>query len=141
MVEHADDDEDIGRVLEHESGLVGLCGDADRREVQQRSDRGDRDAQLAVDVYVHRLVTSIGACIAALGGIDALAFTGGVGEHSPMVRTLTAERLGWLGVAIDESTRAEAVREITAGGAAVRTFVVEAREDLEMAAQVAPLLA
>jgi acetate kinase len=141
MVDHADDDEDVGQVLEHESGLVGLCGDADMREVLQRSDRGDRDARLAVDVYVHRLVTSIGACVAALGGIDALAFTGGVGEHSPQVRALTAARLDWLDVATDESTRAEPVREITAGGAGVRTFVVEAREDLEMAAQVARLRA
>jgi acetate kinase len=141
MVEHADADEDVGRVLEHESGLAGLCGDADMREVLQRSDRGDRDAELAIDVYVHRLVTSIGACVAALGGIDALAFTGGVGERAPKVRARTTARLEWLGVAIDESTPAESVREVTADGAPVRTFVVEAREDLEMAAQVAPLLA
>jgi len=141
MVEHADDDEDVGQVLEHESGLVGLCGDADMRVVLQRSDRGDRDARLAIDVYVQRLVTLIGGCVAALGGIDALTFTGGVGEHSPRVRSLTAERLEWLGVIIDESTGAEPVREITADGAGVRTFVVDAREDLEMAAQVAPLRA
>ncbi len=140
MAEHADHGEDIGRVLEHESGLLGLCGDADMRAVLARCDAGDTDARLAVDVYVHRLVTAIGGCVAALGGLDGLAFTGGVGEHAPEVRELAAARLEWLGLALDDRPSAEPVREITGEGASVRTFVVEAREDLEMAEQVAPLL-
>jgi len=140
MAEHADDGEDIGRVLEHESGLLGLCGDADMRAVLDRCDTGDTDALLAVEVYVHRLVTAIGGCVAALGGLDGLAFTGGVGEHALEVRELTAARLAWLGVALDDRTSGEPVREITGEFAPVRTFVVEAREDLEMAEQVAPLL-
>jgi acetate kinase len=140
MSEHADDGEDIGRVLEHESGLLGLCGDADMRAVLRRCDAGDTDALLAVEVYVHRLVTSVGGCVAALGGLDGIVFTGGVGEHAPHVRELTAARLAWLGVAVDDRPSSEPVREISAEGASVRTFVVEAREDREMAAQVAPLL-
>jgi acetate kinase len=140
MAEHADDGEDVGHVLEQESGLLGLCGDADMRVVLQRCDAGDADALLALDVYVHRLVGSIGAAAAALGGVDGLAFTGGVGERAAEVRELAAARLAWLGVAVDEVASDEPVREITAAGAEVRTFVVEAREDLEMAEQVAPLL-
>ena len=102
--------------------------------------RATRHARLAVDVYVHRLVTAIGGCVAALGGLDGLAFTGGVGEHTPEVRELAAARLEWLGLALDDRPSAEPLREITGEGASVRTFVVEAREDLEMAEQVAPLL-
>ena len=88
-------------------------------------------------MYVHRFVTAIGGCVAALGGLDGLAFTGGVGEHAPEVRELAAARLEWLGLALDDRPSAEPVREITGDGASVRTFVVEAREDLEMAGQVA----
>ena len=108
--------------------------------VLARCAAGDTDARLAVDVYVHRLVTAIGGCVAALGGLDGLAFTGGVGEHAPEVRELAAARLEWLGLALDDRPSAEPLREITGEGASVRTFVVEAREDLEMAEQVAPLL-
>ena len=140
MAAHTDDGEDIGHVLEHESGLLGLCGDADMRDVLDRCDAGDTDALLAVDVYLHRLVTAIGGCVAALGGLDGLAFTGGVGEHAPQVRALAAARLEWLGVALDDRPSTEPVREITGTSASVRAFVVEAREDLEMAEQVAPLL-
>jgi acetate kinase len=139
MAEHADDGEDVRLVLERESGLLGLCGDADMHRVLERCDAGDTDALLAVEVYLHRLVTSIGACVAALGGVDGLVFTGGVGEHAAPVRELTAARLEWLGIAVDERPGTEPVREVTAENATVRTFVVEAREDLEMVEQVAPL--
>jgi acetate kinase len=130
MAEHGD--EDLQHVFEHESGLVGLCGDADLRVVLERRAAGDAAATLAVDVYVHRLVTSIGACVAALEGIDALVFTGGAGEGSAVIRELAATRLGWLGVALTDRPPGGTVEEITGPGARVRTFVVEAREDLEM---------
>jgi acetate kinase len=78
----------------------------------------------------------------AAGGLDVLVFTGGVGEHSPVVRAAAAERLGWLGVAVDPNTN-EAVRddaEITATGAAVRCLVVTAREDLQIARETRAVL-
>jgi acetate kinase len=137
MVEHGDDD--VAHVLEHESGLLGLCGDGDLRAVLRRCDEGDADALLALNVYVHRLVTSIGACAATLGGIDALVFTGGAGENSAPLREITATRLSWLGVAVDPHAVGDDVTELTAEGADVRTFVVAAREDLEMARQVAAM--
>jgi acetate kinase len=131
--------EDVLQVLEHESGLFGLCGDADMRVVLRRCNDGDDDAVLALDVYLHRLVTSIGACVADLGGVDALAFTGGVGEGAMEVRDLACQRLEWLGTRIRPTAvhlDSRDVVELTDPGAPVRTFVVHAREDLEMLHQV-----
>ncbi|PZS31046.1 MAG: acetate/propionate family kinase, partial [Pseudonocardiales bacterium] len=83
--------------LKQDSGLKALAGTGDMREVQAAAQRGDPDAVLALDVYTHRLVGSIAAMTAATAGLDALVFTGGVGEHSPDVRRRAAERLGFLG--------------------------------------------
>lgn len=138
-------DEDLAVVLEQESGLLGLCGTGDMREVLARAGDGDAAAQLALDVYLHRLVTQLGGCVAALGGLDALVFTGGVGEHAARVRELVADRLGWLGVAVDPAVDVAPAalvgeREVTAPGARVRTFVVHAREDVQLAAEARALL-
>jgi acetate kinase len=91
-------------------------------------------------VYVHRLVAGIGTAIAVLGGLDALVFTGGVGERAAPVRRALADRLGWIGVAItDDAPSVSETAELTVSGARVRTFVVHAREDLQMAAEVREL--
>ncbi|HEX3004497.1 MAG TPA: hypothetical protein VHO27_09795, partial [Angustibacter sp.] len=85
--------------------------------------------------YVHRLATSVAAMTASLGGLDLVAFTGGVGEHDAEVRRRVAERLGYLGVAVDtdRNEAADGDTDVTADGAAVRTYVVTAREDLQIA--------
>jgi acetate kinase len=128
-------------MLEEESGLLGLCGGGDLRDVLERIDRGDADAQLAFAVWRHRCVTLLGGCVAALGGIDVLAFTGGIGEHLPAARAAIADGLGWLGVRIDERWGEDGEdREITAPGARVRTFVITAREDLQLAAEAGAVL-
>jgi acetate kinase len=117
--------------LERHSGLAGLSGTSgDLREIGAGT--------LAFDVYVHRLRREIAAMAAALGGLDALVFTGGVGEHQPAVRAAAGAGLGFLGVGIDGTTNAAVTGdgEITAGGASVRTLVVTAREDLEISRQV-----
>ncbi len=135
--------QELGEALEHRSGLLGIAGSADMREVERRARSGDGDAQLALEVYVHRLAAGVAAMAAALGGIDALAFTGGVGERSHEVRARAAAHLAFLGVALDEqlSVRGEGDREIGAAGAQVRTVVLAAREDLEIARQVRHVLA
>jgi acetate kinase len=122
--------------LEHDSGLLGLAGSADMREVLTRAGEGDALARLALDVYLHRLRAGIAAMAAALGGIDALAFTGGVGEAAPAVRAGAVEGLGFLGLSIDEQANADSTgdRRITGAGAA-DVVVMAAREDLEMARQ------
>jgi acetate kinase len=102
--------------------------------------RGEPAATLAVDVYVYRLRAAIAAMVAGLGGLDALVFTGGVGENAPTVRAAAAAGLGFLGVALDAPRNDQAVgtaaapeADLTADGAVVRTLVVAAREDLEIA--------
>ncbi len=141
--------------LEHRSGLLGLAGSADMREICARARSGEASAQLALEVYIHRLRAGIAAMSAALGGLDALVFTGGVGERSPEVRARAVEGLGFLGVAIDHSCndavgigdgaragdRANAGDiELSAPDAPVRTFALRAREDLEIARQTRSVL-
>jgi acetate kinase len=134
----------IATALEYESGLFGLAGTSDMREIEARTRAGDEIAAAALDVYLHRLVTAIGSMAAAAGGLDVLLFTGGVGENSATVRARAASALGWLGVTIDALVnigKGPADRDISASGATVRSVVVQAREDIEMARQARRLLA
>jgi acetate kinase len=128
---------ELSRALEHDSGLLGLAGTADMRELETRAASGDGEASVALEVYLHRLRAGIAAMSAALGGLDVLAFTGGVGEHSAEVRARAAAGLGFLGIDIDQTAnrRADGDSEITGAGERVRTVVVRAREDLEIARQ------
>jgi acetate kinase len=112
---------ELANALEHESGLLGLAGDSDMRAVLEAEDAGDTDAALAVAVYLHRLRAGIASMAAALGGLDALVFTGGVGEHAEAIRRRAVDGLGFL-------------------GDAVRTFVIPAREDLQIAHEVRGVL-
>jgi acetate kinase len=125
--------------LEHDSGLLGLSGTSDMREVLARH---DAEARLALGVYIHRLRAGIGSMAASLDGVDALVFTGGVGERSTPVRELACAGLSHLGVAIDASRNdaAEGDRDVRADGSGVAVLVVRAREDLEMARQARALL-
>src|SRR5262249_41283073 len=123
--------------------LLGLAGSADMRVVLAGAAQGHEDATLALEVYLHRLRAQIGWMVASLAGADGLVFTGGVGEHAPLIRQRTAAAPAYLDRAIGSASNdaAEPVdRELTAPGARVRTFVVEAREDLEIAREVRDLL-
>lgn len=126
---------EVGTALEHASGLLALAGSADMSEVEARAHKGDPDAVLALDVYLHRLVGGIAAMAAAAGGLDVLVFTGGVGEGSRTIRQRTAELLGWLGVAVDGERNGAIAgdTDISGRAAAVRTLVVLAREDIQIA--------
>lgn len=130
---------DLADALEHRSGLTGLAGTGDMRELLSRT---DADARLAIDVYVHRLRKGIAQMAASLGGLDVCVFTGGVGENAPDIRSRTAAGLGFLGIDVDGVANRALVGEgeISADGAGTRTLVVCAREDLEMARQVRQLL-
>jgi acetate kinase len=133
---------EMAAALEHESGLAGLAGTADMREVLARAAASKPEAQLALDVYVHRLRTSIGAMAAALGELDALVFTGGVGERSGAIRALSCEGLGFLGIELDPDRNREASGDVQIGlpDTSVSLLVVEAREDIEIAAEVRQVL-
>lgn len=133
LAEHTD--ESLSDVIERESGLLALAGTADMREVVERAADGDAEAGFAFEVWSRRLVEHAGSVIAVLGGLDAIAFTGGIGEHSPTVRLELCERLRWLGVRLDEGSRrpiADGLVEVTGAASGVRIFVVTAQEDLQM---------
>jgi acetate kinase len=136
---------ELAATLENRSGLLGLAGTADMRAIIEAESRGDEAAILALGVYLHRLRAGIAAMTAALGGLDVLVFTGGVGERAPVIRERTCRDLAFLGVAIDASVndadRDEPDRDISLAGARVRTLVITAREDLEMAREARTILA
>jgi acetate kinase len=133
---------EMADALEHEAGLAGLAGTADMREVLAGAEAGKPEAELAVHVYVHRLRASIGAMAATLGGLDALVFTGGVGERSPPIRARACQGLDFLGIALDPGRNREATGDAQIGtaDAPVAILVVEAREDLQIAAEVRRVL-
>ena len=129
---------DMNRALEHESGLQGLAGTPDMREVLARREAADADASLAVAMYLERLCMAIAAMAAAMGGLDVLVFTGGVGERSSVIRSESTAMIRFLGVSISDRVNDTVVGdgEISSNGAPVRTLVIQAREDLEIARQV-----
>lgn len=128
--------EDVNRLLNNESGLLGLCGTSDMAEVVRRALAGEDDATLALDMYCYRVRKYVGAYAAALGRLDALVFTGGVGENSAEVRSRVCEGLGIIGVGLDEAlNRAEVAgeRAIDPEGAAVAVLVIPTDEEIEIA--------
>ena len=134
--------DDVSDGLEQRGGLLALAGTGDMRELLADRNRGEGAACAAFDVYVHRLCREAAGMTAALGRLDVLVFTGGVGEHAPEVRAAVAARLAYLGVAVDSTANETAVADavISAADASVATLVVAAREDLEIAGQVRQVL-
>jgi acetate kinase len=136
---------ELASALAHRSGLVGLTGTADMREVLARAAADDKDALLGREVYLHRLRACAAGMAAAMDGLDAIVFTGGVGENSAEIRSRATAGLGFLGVRLDERRNRGGEHgddwEIGADGAAVRAFVIAAREDKQIAAEVRSVLA
>ena len=125
--------DELDETLEHESGLAGLSGGSGHvGELLAAEAKGDERARFALSVYVHRIVAAVGAMAAALGGLDALVFTAGVGERTPPIRERICERLGFLGVQIDPTVNAAAEPDTEIAGPAsrVRVVVLAAREEL-----------
>ncbi|MEB3368574.1 acetate/propionate family kinase [Saccharopolyspora mangrovi] len=129
--------QEVFETLARRSGIAGLSGGSgDLREVLEARENGDADAATAFDVHRHSLVRHAGAMLAVLGGLDLLVFTGGIGEHQPPVRAAVGSALVFAGAAIDPARNIHAQEgEISAAGAAARSVVVRAREDLEIARQ------
>ncbi len=130
--------DEIASSLNHESGLTGLCGAGDMRDILAREAAGDDTARLALEVYVYRIRKYIGAYVAALGRVDAIVFTAGVGENSPDIRERACGKLEALGVSLDDArnrAKTTGARPIHAEGAAVAVWVVPTDEELEIAQQ------
>ena len=136
---------EVERVLDEESGIRGLSGrSADMRVVEQAAGEGDPRAKLALDVYVHRLRAGIAAMAASMGGLDVLAFTGGVGEGSAYVRAAAVAGLAFLGLRLDPDRNAGDIGtdiELSPEDARVQVLLVHAREDLQIAREVRAVLA
>lgn len=138
MLRRGLDLDELDRGLEHEAGLMGLSGGVtgDMQVLLARAASGDGAAAGAVAAYLHRLRAKVAAMAAAMGGLDGLVFTGGVGEHAASIRADTCRDLAWIGVSIDEAANAATGDddvEVSSPGAAVRTLVIHAREDLVVA--------
>jgi len=130
--------DDVDTLLNKRSGMLGLTGYTDMRDIEARMNEGDERAKLGMAVYVHRLVGYIGSYIAHLGGVDALVFTAGVGENASIVRRLVCEKLAPLGFVLDEeanSVRSREPRVISTPDSPVTVLVVPTNEELAMARQ------
>ena len=135
--------DEIDTLLNKKSGVLGLSGVNDFRELVERVEAGDTDAQLAFDVFVHRLKHYVGAYLASLGGADVLVFTAGIGQHSAPVRAAVADGLGELGIAVDASRNDDdstGARVISPDGSRVVVAVVPTNEELAIARQTADLV-
>ena len=135
--------QELEQALNERSGLLGVSGiSADLRQVLAAADAGQERARLARDMFVQRIVSSIGAMLAALGGLDVLVFTAGVGEHSPVVRDAVCRAFGYVGVRLDAAANegSPVDRDISRSDSAVRVLVISAREDLAILREVKHVL-
>ncbi len=134
--EHGYTTEQLDELLNRRSGLLGLAGRSDMRELVTAAEAGDMQAAHALDIYVHRLRHYIGAYAAVLGGVDALVFTAGVGENSDYIRRRAVAGLEFLGLAVDpalNAARSAEPRAISPEGSRASVLVVPTNEELEIA--------
>ncbi|MCU1438246.1 MAG: acetate kinase [Naasia sp.] len=130
--------DELDELLNKRSGLLGLTGTGDLRDVTAKAAAGDTAAQVALDVYCHRIRHYVGAYLAQLGGADAIVFTAGVGENSTIVRERSLAGLGELGIAVDPARNAAAERgerRISSDGSRTQVLVIPTNEELEIARQ------
>ena len=133
---NSQDSNELDHALNHESGLLGISGvSGDMREVLKAMRAGNERAQLAFDIFVHRLQAGIAAMAASLGGIDVLVFTAGMGENSPEVRAAACEKLGFLSIELDgtKNSGARADAEVSSVPSKTRVLVIRAQEDWAIA--------
>ncbi|HEY5651093.1 MAG TPA: acetate kinase [Acidimicrobiia bacterium] len=133
--------DEVESMLNRQSGLLGLCGDMDLREVERRAAEGDADAALALDVYGYRIKKYVGAYLAVLGTVHAVVFTGGVGENQPDIRRRALEGLDDLGIDVDQDLNRTV--DLSAGPVAIQSngsrtavLVIPTNEELEIARSV-----
>ncbi|UCG08415.1 MAG: acetate kinase [Desulfobacterales bacterium] len=130
--------EEVEALLNKASGLKGICGANDMREIMQRAEAGDEPAKLAIDMYCYRIKKYIGAYGAVLGRVDALVFTGGIGENAADIRAGACRKLALLGIEVDQTknnTVSNEIFEIQSNNSSVKILVVRTNEELEIATQ------
>ncbi len=137
------DVEQVNNILNKKSGMFGLTGFSDMRDIRAEIKKGNKDAALAYEMYAYRIRKYIGAYAAAMNGLDAIVFTAGVGENDELTRKLSSSNLEWLGISLDEeknSSKINGIREINTDTSKVKILIVPTNEELEIAHQCFDLL-
>lgn len=130
--------EDVNRLLVKKSGMFGLTGFSDLRDIQAEAEKGNQDCQLALAMNAYRIKKYIGSFSAVMNGLDAIVFTGGIGENSSIMRALVCEEMDFLGLELDEgenNTRSNELREINTLTSRTKILVIPTNEELEIAKQ------
>ena len=130
--------EEVSAILNKESGIQGMTGDTDMRDVQSRYLSGDKVAIQAFNIYAYRIKQFIGNYAAAMNGLDAIVFTAGVGENDKVVRRLVCENMSYFGLELDEeknNVRSSEIREINKSGSKTKILIIPTNEELEIARQ------
>jgi acetate kinase len=137
--------DDIDNVLNKKSGLKGICGMNDMRDIHAAREKGDKKAQLALEMFSYRVKSYIGSYLAVIGGCDAIVFTAGIGENDPDVRQMACDTLAPLGAVIDKDKNFGAARgeicEISAADSTIKILIVPTEEELEIAVGTMEVLA
>jgi acetate kinase len=136
LMRHGKTADQLDDLLNRQSGLLGISGiSGDMREILAAAESGHERARLAFEIYAHRLVREMGGMLAVLGGLDALVFTGGVGENCPPLRDAAARHLAFMGLKLDSTKNAapDADMDVAAADSAVRVLVIHAEEEWEIA--------
>lgn len=134
---------EVNTVLQKQSGMLGLTGYSDLRDIQSNAENGNASCQLALDMNVYRIKKYIGSYAAVMNGVDAIVFTAGIGENSAYIRKTVCEDMSYLGMELDEEKnkiRSNAIREINTENSGVKILVVPTNEELEIAHQVCDLI-
>jgi acetate kinase len=134
---------EVSDLLHHKSGMLGLTGYSDLRDIEEQAEKGNKDCQLALEMNAYRIKKYIGAYAAAMNGLDAVIFTAGIGENSDVIRRMVCRDMRYLGIILDEeknSIRSKEIRDISNEKSDVKVLVIPTNEELEIAKQTMALI-
>lgn len=134
--------DEMNDMLNKKSGMLGICGYSDSRDVEKKFNEGDDKAKAALEIYVHTILRFIGSYIAVMGGVDAIVFTAGIGENSQLVRRMVCERLAYLGIKLDAAQNAIRGQdvEISTPDSKVKVYVIPTNEEFMIARDTVALI-
>ncbi|WP_397446672.1 acetate/propionate family kinase [Polaribacter sp. R77954] len=135
--------EEVNNIVQKKSGMLGLTGHSDLREISEKANDGDENCKNALQLAAYRIQKFIGSFVAALNGLDAIVFTAGIGENSAIMRALACENLDFLGINLDNeknAKRSKDIREIQSSASKVKVLVIPTNEEIEIAKQSYQLL-
>ena len=135
--------DEVSDLLQKESGMLGLTGYSDLRDIEAQAATGNKDCQLALQMNAYRIKKFIGSYVAVMNGVDAIIFTAGIGENSDVIRKMVCTDMETFGITLDEdknATRSKGIREINSKEASVKVLIIPTNEELEIAEQSYDLL-